>query len=155
MHFIIASKLTPPVNNPDTLWKNMCLIFVVYKSGKHFLILHYRPNKKNLMKKALLLLLFAASCIQYATAQFTVTGKVTDKDRVSLTGVTIAEKGTVNGAYSDENGSYTLTVKKVPATLVYSYVGYATQEIVVSGDASLDVIMNDAATELAAKSAAW
>ncbi|MBK6483149.1 MAG: TonB-dependent receptor [Chitinophagaceae bacterium] len=102
------------------------------------------------MKKALLLLLFAASCIQYATAQFTVTGKVTDKDRVSLTGVTIAEKGTVNGAYSDENGSYTLTVKKVPATLVYSYVGYATQEIVVSGDASLDVIMNDAATELAA-----
>lgn len=102
------------------------------------------------MKKALLLLLFVASCLQYATAQFTITGKVTDKDRVSLTGVTIAEKGTVNGAYSDENGSYTLTVKKVPATLVYSYVGYATQEIVVSGEASLDVIMNDAATELAA-----
>ncbi|HUM47336.1 MAG TPA: TonB-dependent receptor, partial [Chitinophagales bacterium] len=102
------------------------------------------------MKKLLTLLVAIVFCHQLVTAQSTVTGKITDVNKEALVGVTVAEKGSTNGTYSDENGVYTITVKKVPASLMFSYIGYAPQEIVVNGETSLDVIMNDAATELAA-----
>ncbi|MGB3075252.1 MAG: TonB-dependent receptor, partial [Chitinophagales bacterium] len=102
------------------------------------------------MKKLLLLLLVIVSGNLLSFAQTTVTGKITDKNNETLTGVTIAEKGSTNGAYSDENGSYSIIIKKLPASIVFSYIGYAPQEIAITGSTSLDVIMNDAATELAA-----
>lgn len=102
------------------------------------------------MKKWLLPMLLLITGYRFASAQFTITGTITDNAKEALTGVTVAEKGSTNGSYSDETGSYLLTVRKVPVTLIFSYIGYATQEIVVTGETSLDVIMNDAATELAA-----
>lgn len=102
------------------------------------------------MKKTLLMLIAFAFSFKIAGAQSTVSGIITDNNKEPLIGVTVSEKGSTNGTYSDENGKYDITIRKVPATLIFSYVGYATQEIQVPGTSNLDVIMNDAATELAA-----
>ncbi len=70
-----------------------------------------------------------------------VTGKVKDKaDGSSLVGVTIQEKGTTNGTITDINGSFSLTVGNT-ASLIFSYVGYKTQEIPVNNQTSINVAM--------------
>lgn len=81
------------------------LLTTIYKSPT--LLFH----QKILMKKLLLLLLVIVSGNLLSFAQTTVTGKITDKNNETLTGVTIAEKGSTNGAYSDENGSYSIIIK--------------------------------------------
>ncbi len=70
-----------------------------------------------------------------------VTGKITDAaDGSALVGVTLQEKGTVNGTITDGSGNYTLTVAPT-ATLVISYVGYTQQEIPVNNRTSINVKM--------------
>ena len=73
-------------------------------------------------------------CVPFALAQsqVKVTGKVIDDLGESMIGVSILEKGTTNGVVTDIDGNYTLSVNQ-GATLVFSYVGYVTQEHVVSG----------------------
>ena len=70
-----------------------------------------------------------------------VLGKVTDAaDGSSLVGVTIQEKGTINGAVTDGNGNFIITVAPT-ATLVISYMGYTTQEIPVNSRTAINVAM--------------
>ena len=70
-----------------------------------------------------------------------VSGKVTDAaDGSSLVGVTIQEKGTNNGAITDGNGNFSLTVAPT-ATLVISYMGYTAQEIPVNSRTVINVAM--------------
>jgi TonB-dependent starch-binding outer membrane protein SusC len=68
-----------------------------------------------------------------------VTGKATDAaDGSALIGVTIQEKGTTNGTLTDGTGGYSITVSPT-ATLVVSYVGYATQEVAVNNRTTVNV----------------
>lgn len=99
-------------------------------------MLKFYEARKNLL--LLLLLLIGAS----AWAQeVRVSGRVTSADDGSaLPGVNIAEKGTNNGTISDANGNYGLSVKS-GSTLVFSFVGYASQEVVVGGRTSIDVVL--------------
>ncbi len=71
-------------------------------------------------------LLFACNIIMYAQEQ--ITGTVVDETGESVIGATVMEKGTTNGAVTDFDGNFTLKVK-AGATLVFTYVGYATQEL--------------------------
>ena len=71
-------------------------------------------------------LLFACNTIMYAQEQ--ITGTVVDETGESVIGATVMEKGTSNGAVTDFDGNFTLKVK-AGATLVFTYVGYATQEL--------------------------
>jgi len=91
------------------------------------------------MKKITLMVLFALLSV-VAFAQTTVSGTITDTNNVTLNGVNIVEKGTSNGATSDFDGNYTINVAS-DATLVFSYVGFETQEIAVNGQSSLNVIL--------------
>jgi TonB-linked SusC/RagA family outer membrane protein len=70
---------------------------------------------------------------------FTVTGKIADETGVPLPGVNVIEKGTTNGTTSDVDGHYTIIVADANATLVFSFIGYTTQEIPVGGRSSVDV----------------
>ena len=72
-------------------------------------------------------------------AQVTVRGKVTDSDDGALLpGVNILEQGTTNGTTSDVEGNYTITVSN-DAVLVFSFVGYKTQEEIVGPRSVIDV----------------
>ncbi|GAA6484542.1 TonB-dependent receptor [Bacteroides uniformis] len=62
-----------------------------------------------------------------AQNQIKVSGKVTDDLKESMIGVSVFEKGTTNGVITDLDGNYMLSVKE-GAVIVYSYIGYVTQE---------------------------
>lgn len=74
-----------------------------------------------------------------AQNQITVKGTVTD-DFGSLAGVNIIVKGTLKGTVSNLNGAYEITTNS-GAVLIYSYVGYSTQEIQVTESGVIDVLM--------------
>ncbi len=61
-----------------------------------------------------------------------ITGKVTDDRGQSLEGVSILVKGTTDGAKSAANGSFSINAGS-NATLIFSYVGFVTQEVNVAG----------------------
>ena len=69
-----------------------------------------------------------------------ITGKVTDEDGNPLTGVTIAVKGTSRGVITGIDGSFKIDVEP-SATLIFSFVGYSTQEIVVGNQTQINVSM--------------
>lgn len=77
----------------------------------------------------------------------TVTGTVTDDQSMPMPGVNVIEKGTTNGVQTDFDGNYSIQVSE-GATLVFSYVGYATQEKSVAAANSIDVIMREDASQL-------
>jgi TonB-linked SusC/RagA family outer membrane protein len=63
--------------------------------------------------------------------QRVVTGLVTENDGNPLPGVTIMEKGTTNGTLSDSKGQYRITLATNNPVLVFSFVGYTSQEVAV------------------------
>ena len=79
--------------------------------------------------------------------QTVVTGKVKDDTGQPIPGANIIEKGTTNGTISDSDGMYKITVND-NATLVFSFVGYKSQELAVAGRAVIDVTMETDATTL-------
>ncbi|HSF87891.1 MAG TPA: carboxypeptidase-like regulatory domain-containing protein, partial [Saprospiraceae bacterium] len=93
--------------------------------------------------KKLLLAFLSLVAMHHASAQFAVSGRITDSQGQALLGVNVAEKGTSHGTVTDLDGSYSITVANGDAVLVYSYVGYETQEIKVAGSSSIDVVMDE------------
>src|SRR5688572_27085925 len=82
-------------------------------------------------KCTLLVMLLAFSAVT-AFAQRQVSGKVTGaKDKAPLPGVTILVKGTTNGTITDASGAYVLQVPQEQSTLVFSFLGFLTQEVAV------------------------
>ena len=78
----------------------------------------------------------------FAWAQTTVSGTITDgEDGSPLPGVNVLVKGTTNGAITDFDGNYSINITDEEATLVFSYIGYLTQEIVVGNQTTIDVAM--------------
>lgn len=70
----------------------------------------------------------------------TVTGTVTDEKGVGLPGVSILVKGTSKGTTTDQNGAFTVSVPEGrPAILVFSYVGYVTQEVEAGNRSQVNV----------------
>jgi iron complex outermembrane receptor protein len=95
--------------------------------------------KLYLSKSCFVFLLFLAAFQGWS--QTSVTGKVTSgEDGSALPGVSILEKGTTNGTVTDVNGSYSISTGE-NATLVFSFVGFTTQEVPVGGRTTIDVTL--------------
>jgi Ca-activated chloride channel family protein len=77
---------------------------------------------------------------------FIVTGKVTDYNGEALIGASILEKGTTNGTVTDLEGKYSLSLKHEKATLVISYTGFQTQEILMGKSKIVDVALQQGVT---------
>lgn len=86
--------------------------------------------KKDVMKRLAVSALFLLAGIPFllAQGQIKVSGRVTDVLDETMIGVSVLEKGTTNGVVTDFDGNYSLSVKE-GATLVFSYVGYLSQEL--------------------------
>ena len=74
-------------------------------------------------------------------ADVPITGRVTDEKGEILPGVNITVKGTLRGVSADASGNYSLMVPEGGVTLVFSFVGYVTQEVPLANRKTLDVIL--------------
>lgn len=103
---------------------------------------------KHLLAKLLLLSVIILYSSLNAFAQSgTVSGTVSDEDGYTLPGATVVIKGTSRGTATDLNGNFTIDVKKT-VTLVFSYVGYITQEVAAQPNTTVNVTMVSEATGL-------
>ncbi len=78
----------------------------------------------------------------------TVKGKITDRDGEALPYMNVVEKGTTNGTTSDENGEFSIIVRKIPTVLVVSSLGYKTIEQEVTGTAYLTIVVEEGGVAL-------
>lgn len=80
--------------------------------------------------------------------QITIRGNVTTSDGMGLPGLTIMVKGTKNSTATDLDGNFTIAVSGSDSVLVFSYMGYKTQEIKVGSQTVINIIMEDEAQSL-------
>ena len=108
------------------------------------------PEKKGRKPKALLLLVFFLLLMSVSYAQVrTITGTVSASDtKETLPGTSVLIKGTTTGTVSDINGRYTITVSQSPAVLLFSYVGYQSQEVPVGDKLEIDIELQVQKTSL-------
>ena len=99
------------------------------------------------VSRYLTVLLLLVTTVAWSQSR-TVTGKVTSQeDGLGIPGVNVVEKGTNNGTTTNSDGSYSLLVSD-NATLVFSFVGFATQEISVGGQSTINVTLQSDVTAL-------
>lgn len=101
------------------------------------------------MKKILIYsILFTLLSLQ-AMAQLKISGKVTSaQDNSALPAVSIKIKGTPSGTVSDANGNYSITLPNANAVLIFSYTGFASQEVNVAGRSTINVQLKETSSAL-------
>ena len=93
-----------------------------------------------LKRYAVYAVLFLLSLSRAYAQSATVSGKITDETGAALPGVTVLLKGSSTGTNSDNAGAYSLQVPDAAAgVLVFSYVGYKSQEMAIGGRGRIDL----------------
>ncbi len=110
----------------------------------HFELLCLKINQRNAdnMKQIFILFFFSLSTIYRVNAQdISVTGKViSSEDNSPLVGANVTIKGSTRGMITDVNGSYTIKAKE-GEILVFAYVGFIKQEIVIKSELIINVVL--------------
>lgn len=75
--------------------------------------------------------------------QIEVIGQVTDENGIPLPGTSIVEKGTNNGVSADLDGNFSIEVTNEQAVLVISYIGFSTQEVTVSAQVPMKIVLKE------------
>jgi TonB-dependent starch-binding outer membrane protein SusC len=121
-------------------------------SVREEIILNLNPNQM-IMKKLYRCLSLAAALMLLFTSvalaqERVVTGAITDENGNSMPGVNILLKGTSQGTATDAEGKFSMSVPNDQATLVISFVGYATTEVVVGSRTNIAIQMSPDVTTL-------
>ena len=123
----------------DKIFNNKPLSYEIF--GKHIVI-----------KKATALPKPKEKTVQPKVVQLQISGTVSDKNGHPLSGASIVEKGTTNGTITDFDGNFSIALENKDAILVVSYIGFATKEVSTEGKTSINIILNEAASQLDAVS---
>ena len=84
----------------------------------------------------------------YQNSVLTVTGTVLDENSVSIPGVNIIEKGTTNGTTTDVDGKFAIEVAGENSVLVFSFIGYEPQEVMINGRTVIEVSLRQEMKQL-------
>jgi len=114
---------------------------ISYKIIDRQIILTHKKVENNKLKPATLKPILKEQTIQ-------INGTVKDEYGMFLAGANILEKGTTNGAQSDFDGNFSLSVANENAVLIISYIGFVTKEIVVDNKTTFEVILAEDAASL-------
>ncbi|MFV0592127.1 MAG: SusC/RagA family TonB-linked outer membrane protein [Draconibacterium sp.] len=98
--------------------------------------------KKRIYQYGFLLILFMCVFNAHTFAQTLIKGNVSEENGEPLIGASVTIKGTITGTVTDINGNYSLSVNNGDAILVFSYIGYTTQEIQVASQQKIDIKLN-------------
>ncbi|MCK5402170.1 MAG: SusC/RagA family TonB-linked outer membrane protein, partial [Flavobacteriaceae bacterium] len=102
--------------------------------------------KKRILQ--LILLLCFSMLSGNVLAQINVTGVVSDELGELLPGVNILVKGTTTGAITDFDGKYSISAPDASSVLVFSYIGFENQEIVVGNQTTINLTLKASAESL-------
>lgn len=121
--------------------------YVVYQSKKGVVPRmekkEIRPNGADRKRNDRLAKLGRRSIILSEPMEQTISGRVYDSENNEpLPGVNILAKGTTVGTVTDIDGAYRLTAPDEVSTLVFSSIGYATQEVGINGRSELNVTLS-------------
>ncbi len=106
-------------------------------------------RRSTLWKSGVLSLLLLGFALSFTFAQQrTVTGNVTSEDQGALPGVNIVVQGTTQGAVTDGQGNFTISVPGDDATLVFSFIGYTTQAVPVGAQTTINITLAPDVTSL-------
>ncbi|MDR1937918.1 MAG: TonB-dependent receptor [Tannerellaceae bacterium] len=101
------------------------------------------------MKKGLFALItFFISCSTLLAQTNVVAGKVLDNRKEPLIGVSVVVKGTSMGTVTDMDGNYSIQVSGSHTVLVFSYIGYESQEVTVGNQRTLNIAMSESSIAL-------
>lgn len=105
--------------------------------------------KNKILAYSLLSLFAILFCSFDANAQkITVKGVITDQFGTPLPGVSILEKGSTNGITTNFDGVYAISVSDKSSILTFSYIGYATKEVVVNNQTKINVALEEEVGQL-------
>ncbi|MDR2910633.1 MAG: carboxypeptidase-like regulatory domain-containing protein, partial [Bacteroidales bacterium] len=96
---------------------------------------------KNVFKKVIFVLAAAFFCAFQLSAQINITGTVVDNTGSPVPGANVIVQGTATGVVTDGDGKYVITVADANTVLVFSFIGYASQEMVVGAQRNISVTM--------------
>src|SRR5688500_5728048 len=95
------------------------------------------------MKKFLLTCFALVFAVSVWAQERTITGKVASaEDGTPLPGVNVVVKGTTNGTVTDAEGNFSLSIPNSGASLVFSFIGLQTQEVLVGERSVVDVTLS-------------
>jgi len=87
--------------------------------------------------------------VTYASAQnIEINGTVIDQFNMPIPGVNVIVKNTTNGVASDFDGNFLITDVTTGSTLVFSYLGYITQEVIVNDNSKLNITLVEDVSQL-------
>ncbi len=104
------------------------------------------PNYRSIVM--LILLVFWQSLGFSQSGAKSISGTIISDENEPLPGVNILIKGTAEGTVSDVNGDYTVQVPEGYSTLVFSYIGYLSEEVDITGKSVIDLTMTPDIAEL-------
>ncbi len=96
-----------------------------------------KPYKKLFSLTVLLLI----AVIAVSAQEKVVTGTVKDDGGSTLPGVNVLIKGTASGTATDANGKFSLSIPNNDAVLIFTFIGYTTQEVKVGASTTIDVAL--------------
>ncbi len=99
--------------------------------------------KKTIYQVGFLLILFMCVLSQNSFAQTMVKGSVTEANGDPLIGASVTIKGKLTGTVTDINGNYSISIENNDAVLIFSFIGYSTQEIAVEGQQKINVQLQE------------
>lgn len=103
---------------------------------------------KNIMIKKKELSLSPQKTISIKTQQHTVRGRVTDTNGDALAGVSVQVRDSQQGTVTNVDGNYTLSVENSQSALVFSYIGFDPQTIVVGNRSLINITLNNKLSDL-------
>jgi TonB-linked SusC/RagA family outer membrane protein len=99
--------------------------------------------------KSVLLFLGLITASSFAYGQIPVKGRVfSAEDNQGMPGVNVLIKGTSQGVVTGSDGSYNISVRNGEDVLVFSFIGFNTEEVIVENKATIDVILIPSITSL-------
>ena len=112
-----------------------------YLGNKYYVVYHKKPERAKILKVNSVNNGITALTLN-EVIQNSISGKVTDDSGMPLAGVNIIEKGTTNGTTSDFDGNYSINITD-DTKLVFSYIGFATQEVSTAGKTTINVQLSE------------
>lgn len=139
----IAAQRTVSINVQNQSLKDIFDTFfsplkIKYRLSGKKVILSLQTNTTNLIENKKLNIGFSN---ENSILDLTVKGVVTDEKGDKLPGVSIGVKGTTRGSTTNTEGEFSISVPDSKSTLIFSYIGYISQEIIVGNRATLNITL--------------